>query len=155
MTTHSLRPFAFWILCLFLFFQIISAGYGGFLLVIDPTGGALHMPLSNLVGTPFQNYLIPALILFLVLGLFPVFILYGLIFQPVWKGAEFLNIYPDKHWSWTYSLYLGIMLIFWITIQIWMVGGGFFIQTLYALVGLSIVVLTLVPGVMRYYTRKM
>ena len=53
-----------------LFVNGIGAFYGGFLLITDPSGSKLHLPLSFLEHTPFQNYLLPGIILFTVNGAF-------------------------------------------------------------------------------------
>ena len=42
------------------------------------------MPLSMLEGSPFKDYLIPGLILLVVLGLFPLVVLYGLVRRRRW-----------------------------------------------------------------------
>ena len=51
----------------------------------------------------------------------------------------------------TGSLYTGIMLIIWIDVQIMLIGGGHYIQFIYALLGVIIVVSSLVPSVKTYY----
>jgi hypothetical protein len=48
----------------------LGALYGGFLLMVDPSGSKMQMPLSYLEHSPFSNYLIPGIILFIVNGLF-------------------------------------------------------------------------------------
>ncbi|MCP1381094.1 hypothetical protein [Runella salmonicolor] len=48
-----------------LLFNGIGALYGGGLLIIDPTGGKLQLPLSYLQHAPFKDYLIPGIVLFL------------------------------------------------------------------------------------------
>jgi hypothetical protein len=74
-TKPAKRPLALWLLMLLLLFQGISATPSGFLLVLDPTGGRMQMPLEMLAGSPFPNYLIPGLILSIVLGLGAFFVL--------------------------------------------------------------------------------
>lgn len=44
-----------------LLFNGIGALYGGGLLVIDPSGAKIQLPLSYLHYSPFTDYLIPAL----------------------------------------------------------------------------------------------
>jgi hypothetical protein len=145
------RTFAVYILWFLIFFQAISALWGGSTLVLDPTGALFQMPLSALEGTPFRDYLFPGLVLFLLLGVLPALLAYALLARPVWSWANSLNIYRDVHWAWTYALYVGIMLILWIDTQIFLIGYGHFIQTLYALVGVAIVIAALVPSVRSYY----
>ena len=129
----------------------MGALYGGIALVIDPTGNLLQMPLSNLEGSPFTNYLFPGLILLFLLGVVPAFVAFGLIRKPKWKWANKLNIYNDQHWAWTYSLYVSIMLIIWIDVQIMLIGYGAPIQIIYAFLGVLLLILTLIPGVKKHY----
>jgi hypothetical protein len=151
--TKVRKPFEVYLLVFLVFFQAVGAIYGGLTLVIDPTGGLLQMPLTSLEGAPFKNYLIPGLILLIFLGLLPSFLLYPLIFKPEWIRADILNIYKEQHWSLTYSLYLGIMLIIWIDVQIMILGYGAIIQSVYAFLGVVITIVSLLPGIKRYYSR--
>ncbi len=68
-------------LAFLLFFQVISAFYGGILLVISPGGEKLQMPLTFLEGSPFRNYLLPGLILLVLLGVFPALAFAGFVFR--------------------------------------------------------------------------
>jgi hypothetical protein len=67
-TTRPTRPISLrWLLgCLA--FLGVSAAFGGILLVLNPTGARLQMPLSILQFSPFHNFLIPGLILGFVFG---------------------------------------------------------------------------------------
>ena len=144
------RPLAFYLLCLVHFLLGANALFGGGALIISPDGSLLGMPPGSLDGSPFDNFLLPGLTLFLFNGVFPLFILAGLIFKPRWSWANALNLYADRHWAWTYSLYSGIIVIIWITVQLLYVPP-FILQPIFIAVGLVILVLTLTPGVMRYY----
>lgn len=55
---------------LLLFINGTGAIFGGFHLIADPSGAQLQMPLSYLEHSPFNNYLIPGIILFIVNGIF-------------------------------------------------------------------------------------
>jgi hypothetical protein len=148
------KPFFRFTLIFLVFFLSAGALYGGLLLIIDPSGGGLRMPLSALADSPFPDYLIPGLILFISMGLFPLTLVYALVTKPAWKWAGCLNIYKDRHWSWTYSLYVSIMLVIWIDIEILFLGYGAFIQTFYALLGILMIIVTLIPSNIDYYTEK-
>lgn len=50
-------------------FNGLGALYGGGLLILDPGGGKLGMPLSLLAPSPFSDYFWPGLILFVFNGL--------------------------------------------------------------------------------------
>lgn len=134
------------------FFLAMSGFVGGFGLILDPSGNSMEMPLSYLENSPFTNYLIPGVILLVVNGILPTLVTFGLLFRPKWKILEKLNLYKNRHWSWTFSLYQSIILILWIDFQIMWVGYGHFIQTFYALIGVAILIFTMLPSVMEFYS---
>jgi hypothetical protein len=105
------HPFSFYILCILHLFLGINATIGGALLILKPDGSLLGMDQNWIDNAPFRNYLLPGLILFLANGIFPLFIVSGLAMKPSWKWANTLNIFPEMHWAWAYSLYAGIMVI--------------------------------------------
>lgn len=144
------RPIAFYPLCLIHLFLAVGALYGGGSLILSPDGSMLGMPAGSLSGSPFPNFLIPGIILFLFNGVFPLFILAGLIRKPQWPWAGFANLYRDRHWAWTYSLFSGIIVIIWIMVQLLYVQP-FILQPIFIGVGLAILILTLTPGMMKYY----
>jgi hypothetical protein len=144
------RPLSLYALALLLVAQALGGIGGGITLVLSPSGEMMQMPLSMLDGSPFNSFLIPGLILLLVLGLLPTFVVYGLLLRPDWRWAEVLNIYRGIHWSWTYSLYLGIMLCGWIFIEISIIDYDA-LQTIFGLVGIAILILTLLPANMRWF----
>ncbi|MEI6683462.1 MAG: hypothetical protein WCO44_12575 [Bacteroidota bacterium] len=144
------RPFAFYLLVFLLAIQALGALFGGLSLVLSPSGELLHIPLTVLKGSPFATFLIPGLILLIVLGILPGILVFALFRRPVWEAASMLNIYRGIHWSWTCSLYLGIMLIIWILLEVSWIGYDI-LQTIFGLVGVAIVVATLLPANMRYF----
>lgn len=147
------RPFSLYLLAFLVLFQCGSGLLGGFSLIADPSGNSLQMPASEfLEGTPFNNYLAPGAILGILLGLFPLIVLIGLWRRPGWAWADKLNVYRHYHWAWAFSLYLGLMLIIWIDVQIAFIGGGHFLQTIYGLLGVAILIFALMPGVMQYFS---
>lgn len=143
-------PFSLWTLAILLAFQSIGALFGGLTLVISPSGELMQMPLSMLEGSPFSSFLIPGLILLIVLGIFPGILSIAVIRRPQWRSFGALNLYRGIHWSWCYSLYLGIMLVVWILLEIVWVGYDL-LQTIYGLLGLVILIATLWPATMRSF----
>ncbi|MFN8285440.1 MAG: hypothetical protein U0V74_01735 [Chitinophagales bacterium] len=146
------RPLALYLLTAVLLFQAIGAVYGGFSLVLAPDGSLMKIPLSWLAKSPFTNYLIPGVILALVLGLFPLVIIVALWLKPKWNFNA-LNVYAERYWALTFSLYLGIMLVCWINVQLLMVQQYFWLQPVMALTGILIIVLSLLPSLINYYKR--
>jgi hypothetical protein len=104
------------------FFIAIGALAGGIVFIIAPDGSIMQMPVSVLAHSPFSDFLIPGLILFLfngvgnlVAGIFSVRRL------PV---AGFLGIF------------FGLGLIIWIFVQVSVIGGVHWLQYLYFSLGM-------------------
>jgi len=122
--------------------QAIGAIAGGVGLVRDPINN-IGMPLSMLDGSPFKDYLIPGLILLVVVGLFPLFVLAGLLRR--WKPA------------WWLAIASGGGLVIWIIVEVALLGfvpqpgAGIGLQIAMAALGLAIVILALVRPTRRYY----
>lgn len=128
----------------------INACIGGFLLMLKSDGSLLKMNHVFLKNSPFSNFFIPGVLLFTCVGLLSVLTLCGLIFKFNLKILNTMNIYSDRHWAWAFSLYTGITTILWITIQL-LITEYFWIQPIIILVGLSILICSLTPGVMEHY----
>lgn len=150
----SKKPFA----CKLLIFLHLVLGFGavfgGLGLVIDPSGELIKMPISLLEYSPFSNFLIPGIILLVMLGILPLVVSYGLIRKWHWEVADRLNLFPQKHWSWTYSLYIGVILIIWITVQIYFIKQIATIHEAYIFLGLLIQATTLLPSVQKHYSAR-
>ncbi len=119
-------------------------------MILSPGGSGLGLQPDWISGTPFKSYLIPGLMLFSFLGIFPLISLIGLIFKPEGGLFQKLNMYPEMHWSWTYSLYSGIVTIVWIIVQ-QLLTDYFILQPIIAGTGLLILILTLIPRIQQWY----
>ncbi|MEI7727787.1 MAG: hypothetical protein WCK09_21960, partial [Bacteroidota bacterium] len=87
------------ILILLLAFLALSAIGGGGALIVSPSGKLIGgLPLSILEHSPFTDFLVPGIILFLILGLTPAFLIYALLKKPANKYAEYLNFFKDMYW---------------------------------------------------------
>lgn len=145
------RPFEIYILCLFLLFLAAGAIFGGGNLILAPDGTLLKMDPAWIELSPFPNYLIPGIILFLFLGIFPLVALAGLFIKKPIKIFNFLNIFSEKHWGWTFTLYSGIISIIWIVVQ-QLLTNYFVLQPIIAGNGILIIIVCLIPRVQKYYT---
>lgn len=96
------------ILRLLVGFQGLSGLAGGFGLITNPTGEALGIPLEWLDTTLFETYFIPGVILFFVLGIFPM--------------ACFIGLWKESTWAIAGSFITGIALMIWIAVEIYMIG---------------------------------
>jgi hypothetical protein len=128
----------------------LFACYGGIALIVHPDGSLLRMPLSFLDNAPFADYLIPGIILLLFNGVLPLLVFFSLVTHPTWDFADNLNIYGDKYWAWTYSLYTGIITIIWIIVQ-QLLTQYFILQPVVATIGLLIIIFTMLPRIKSYY----
>ncbi len=131
----------------------LGAIFGGGSLIISPSGKLLGMPLTMLEHSPFNDFLIPGIILFFVLGVAPVALVFALLAKPKSKLAELLNIYGDMHWSWTCSIFTAFALIIWIQLEMVFLQAVHWSHTLYMFLALSILFVALLPQVRNLYKK--
>lgn len=134
-------------------FLAVGALFGGSFLIIDPSGELMDMPLSLIEHSWFSNYLIPGLILVAIFGVMPLIIAWGLFKQWTWSSAEKCNLFADMHWSWTFTLYSGIALILWITVQVLIIDRFVVIHFIYMALAIVILAVALLPGVQKMYKK--
>ncbi|GGL50887.1 hypothetical protein [Sporolactobacillus putidus] len=130
----------------------IGALMGGGALILAPNGSLLSMPLSLLKYSTFHSFLIPGIILFLGLGLYPLLVAAFLINEKSFRLAEVFNLYKNTHWAWIHSLYVGFILIIWLTIEMYILQGIGLIHLVYMFLALAIQAVTLLPSVKKHYT---
>jgi len=126
------------ILLILLAFLGLGAIGGGGALIISPSGDLLKMPVSLLEKSPFNNFLVPGIILFSILGLVPIMLIFALLKRPECKLAEKLNFFKDMHWSLTYTVYVAFALIIWIQIEMVFLGAVGWLHTFYMFFALSL-----------------
>ncbi|HRD38153.1 MAG TPA: hypothetical protein PLC65_05940 [Bacteroidia bacterium] len=90
-----------------LLFNGIGAIYGGGSLILHPDGSGLQMPLDILKSSPFSDFLIPGIVLFIVNGLGSFFALFTILFN---QKKNYLFVIAE-----------GVVLCGWIVIQIIMI----------------------------------
>lgn len=140
-----------YLICLLLLLTSLNALVAGAGLVIFSDGKWIGLPLSWLNGTPFASFRIPGLLLFTFIGLGCLLTAIGLFFRPAWHWPNRFNMYKEKFWAWTSSVYCGIMLCVWIVVQ-QLLTDYFILQPIIASVGILILVLTLLPRVQSFYS---
>ena len=132
----------------------ISALGGGGALIVSPSGKLLGgLPLSILAQSPFSDFLIPGVILFTILGLFPSLLVYFLLKKPKSKLAESFNYFRDMHWAWTFSIYVAFALIIWIQVETIFIQGVGWLQTFYILFAIPLIFVALLPQVRNLYEK--
>jgi len=152
MVEKQRKSFACYLLIFLHIFLALGALFGGGALIISSDGSILSMPLSMLHNSPFHDFLVPGIILFVGLGILPLVTAIFLISEKRSKIAEKLRLYKETHWSWNSSLYVGFILIIWITVELYMIQGVAFIHVFYIFLGLLIQSITLLPSVKEHYS---
>ena len=152
-TSRKARPAALRLLVFLLGFLGLNALVAGAAFIIAPGGHLLQLPSSYLAPSPFKDFLLPGILLFTFIGVYPAVIGYSLWSLPEWSWPEGINPFKGSHWSWAGSLAAGIAAIVWIIVQVQWLAFGALHGIVLAWGGL-ILILTLLPGVRRYCARK-
>ena len=151
--TSARRPLADWVLIILHLLLGVSALIPGAMFMLAPDGRLVQMPMSNLRESPFRDYFIPGLLLFCFIGVFPLAVAYGLWRMPARRWPDLINPFRKQHWSWTGSLAAGVILMVWITVQVFLIKAVAFLHYLYWGYGVLLILLTLAPSVKRYHQR--
>jgi hypothetical protein len=132
----------------------LSAIGGGGALIISPSGKLLGgLPLSILEHSPFNDFLIPGIILFVVLGLFPTFLIFALVKKITSPFAERFNFFKDMHWAWSFSIYVAFALIIWLQTEMYFLQSVDWLQTFYMLYAIPMIFVALLPSVRNFYRK--
>lgn len=142
------------LLVILLLFLSLGALVGGGAFLIFPEGYLGMTPELVLQHSPFKNFLIPGLILFTVLGLMPIFVVWGLLKRKDCKPAQAVNIFPDMHWSWSWAVYTGFALIIWIYMEVFFLKGFHWLHTFYFFFGVLLLVVALLKPVRQLYAEQ-
>ncbi len=130
------RPAGAWILLVLLAIQGLGGLAGGLALTLGPDGSIMKMPLSYLDGSPFPDFLVPGLILFLVLGVLPLIATAGL--------------WMRRTWAWYAAFTVGCGLMIWILVEITIIPFSW-LQPVFGVVGVLIFAVAALKSVRRFY----
>jgi hypothetical protein len=147
------RPAALRFLVFLLIFLGLNGIVAGLAFMVAPDGHLIQMPMSNLERAPFRDFLLPGILLFIFIGIYPVVIGYSLWRLPNWSWPDALNPWKGIHWSWAGSLAAGVAAIVWIVVQVQWIQFGMLHGIVLAWGGLILGV-TLLPGIPRYCRRQ-
>jgi hypothetical protein len=120
---HRLRYLAIFLLVILSF----SAFFGGGLLIKDKSGQILKLDLDWLQDSPFKNYLIPGLILFILIGMGSL--------ATVLTGMIGKRFFPAG------TIICGAMLTIWITVQMLMFQSMHPLQITFLLLGILLILI--------------
>ncbi|MGD0039961.1 MAG: hypothetical protein ABSE84_05990 [Isosphaeraceae bacterium] len=105
-------------------FVALSAFAAGAMFMVEPSGRLMGMTKTTLAWSPFGSYLVPAIVLFVVVG--------GTLAMAAW--AE-IRRWPRAGWL---SVVAGVVLAGWIAMQVAMIGLGHPMQP--SLLGAGVVI---------------
>lgn len=111
----------------------VSATAGGAMLMLDPTGSSLGLPLAWLEGSPFADYLVPGLVLFGVFGIGSLVVVYSILHR--------------LRWAWLAAVGLGAAQVVWILVEYAIIEMFHPLHLVYAGLGVALVALALRPSV--------
>lgn len=148
-TRRPLMPLLLLSICLV--FLGANGFIGGYLMLSDPYGAPMGMPLATLERTLFQNFIVPGLCLIFIWGCGSLLTLIGLWLRPQWLPFNVLNNWLHEHWSWDFALLLGVGLLMWLTYQFFTLPAVAPIQYVLLVLAALLVILPLLPVLRRYY----
>lgn len=134
-----------------LVFLGVNGIVGGVLMLSDPQGSPMGIPVSYLARTPFTDFAVPGFILVFVWGLGSFVTLFGLWRLPAWQVFLPLSRWIGKHWAWSASILLGLSLIVWLTVQVFTLPAIAFIQFVLYILALLLIVLPMLPEMRHFY----
>lgn len=108
----------------------VGACFGGIPVIIDPSGEPMGISPEILKNAPFDNFLIPGLVLFFVIGV----------------GNIITGTFAKKKSTFQgfYSTFMGIILVSWIIIQCYMLKDINVLHIIYFVLGLVLVILGII-----------
>ena len=109
---------------LLLFFNGAGALFGGWNLMIHPDGSSLQLSMDWLKHTPFPDYLIPGIMLFIANGLFSVFVFIAILLKL-------------RNYYWLVMVQ-GAILAGWIVIQMALIRTIDFLHVLFGSIGIAL-----------------
>ena len=108
-------------------FVAVTATLSGLIMISNPDGGVMNLPLSLLDGTPFKDFLIPGILLSTIVG-----------------GVNFLAVFYNiqRHVNrYNWAMAGGIMISGWIVVQMILIQAAHWLHFLYLGIGILIILL--------------
>jgi len=105
----------------------LGAVYGGVMLISDPTGWKIGLHTGMLKYSPFSDFLIPGIILLIVLGMGSL------------VTCALVTLRSGRYAMWI--IFFGFAIAIWISVQMLMLRQVYFLQLLFGVIGLTIIVL--------------
>jgi hypothetical protein len=109
-----------------LVFTGVHALAGGYLLIEDPSGASLHIDIEQVDAVAFDDFLIPGIILFLLIGVMSILAAFFVVFR--WNGYD------------GFVILQGVLLFTWIVVQIFLFEQIYYVQYIVAGIALLLVI---------------
>ena len=94
----------------------------GLAFITDPSGASMGVDTDMLEGTPIGDYTLVGWLLFLVYGMFPLFLSWGLFTKRSWRLAEGLTRWSKQHWAWAGALIICVIELVWMLVELPLIG---------------------------------
>ena len=98
------RPAILWVLLAVLGQLAVRAAIGGVALLMAPSGEIVGFSSTPLDRTPFGDFLVPGIILFVVFGFVPAVVCYAL--------------YTRRWWGWITSVGVAVAMLVWLLVEV-------------------------------------
>lgn len=148
-TTRARRPRVVVVELVLLAFLALTAIGGGLEMLLFPAGNPF-VKAEWLDAVPFDDWIIPGLILGIGFGLGSVLVLWGVLRRPSVGWLDRLAIPTRHHWSWLASMFLGAGLILWIGLEVALIPERSVVEAIYLAVGAALVLLPFAPAASTY-----
>lgn len=145
-------PLTLYAITLLLLFLALGALGGGINLIGDPSGAGLALSTDLLAGSPFVDYLIPGIFLFVVFGLGALLAAALLWLRPnLGAISAFTRRTFHEQPPWVLTFLLGLLLVVWIAIQVAIVRTFLPLQAVMGVIGLALIVLSFERRMRQYF----
>jgi len=74
-----------------------------------------------------------------------------LVRKPESKMAQRVNLFKDMHWSWSFSVYIGLILILWLQLEMMFIHAAHWSHTFYMFLAVAILVVAILPQMRDLY----
>jgi hypothetical protein len=136
------RPRAVVVELVLLAFLAVTAIGGGLEMLLFPQGDPF-VRAEWLDSVPFDDWIVPGLILGVGFGLGSVLVFWGVLRRPLVGWLDRLATPTRHHWSWLGSIVLGAGLILWILLEVVLIPERSVVEAVYLAVGVVLVLLPL------------
>ncbi len=108
-------------------FIAVTSAVSGLLMISSPDGTLLNLPVSLLENTPFNNYMVPGILLALLVG-------------GVNMAAVFFNLQRHRaRYNW--AIAGGFMISLWIGVQLLLIQAAHWLHFIYLGIGVLIILI--------------